>query len=274
MSRLLTESNIYTWKNAFSFLFFVFTVIVSIPASAEKASVAVAANFTAPARDLAQAFTHSTGHEVVLSFGSTGKLFAQITHGAPFDVFLAADRERPKRAEQEGLMVQGSRFTYAQGKIVLWSRDKNALNPKGTPLDLRVIIESDAITRLAIANPKIAPYGRAAMETLTRLGVYENVKGKIVQGENIAQTYQFAYTGNAELAIISMSQITLNESGSHWIVPSDFYTPLDQQAVLLNRGADNKAANAFVDFLKSNEAAVIIEKFGYTIKQNQNVTPL
>ncbi len=261
----------YQCKRIFSLIIFAFTftfaVTVITPASAEKVSVAVAANFTATAKDLAQAFTINTGHEVVLSFGSTGKLFTQIIHGAPFEVFLAADRERPKRAEQEGLTVEGSRFTYAQGKIVLWSRDPNRLNPEGTSLEQSSAIESDAITRLAIANPKTAPYGRAALETLTKLGVYESVKDKIVQGENIAQTYQFAYTGNVELAIVSLAQAELNTGGSHWVVPQELYAPLDQQAVLLKKGAANNAAIAFISFLTSNEAAVIIRKFGYTIKQ-------
>ncbi|WP_419905616.1 molybdate ABC transporter substrate-binding protein [Kiloniella sp.] len=257
----------YYSKGIFCFLITVFSLGFSVPANAEKTTIAVAANFTAAAKELAEVFTAKTDHEVALSFGSTGKLFTQIIYGAPFDVFLAADSERPKRAEQEGLTVKGTRFTYAQGQIVLWSRGPSHLDPKGSALQQVRLLQSKSTTRLAIANPKTAPYGRAALEALTKLGVYDDIKSKIVQGENIAQTYQFAYTGNAELAVVSLSQITLNKDGAHWVVPLELYAPLDQQVVLLKKGAENKAAIAFISFLKSNEAAVIIREFGYTLNQ-------
>ncbi|MFD2206277.1 molybdate ABC transporter substrate-binding protein [Kiloniella antarctica] len=242
--------------------------VITLPAYAGKAHVSVAANFTATAQDLAQAFTKTTGHEITLSFGSTGKLFTQIIHGAPFDVFLAADVERPVLLEKEGWVVLGSRFTYAQGQIVLWSRDPSRINPNGNLVEQSALMRDQTTTRLAIANPKTAPYGRAAIETLNRAGVYEDLKSKIVQGENIAQTYQFAYTGNAELAIVSLSQAGLSEMGSHWVIPTELYSSLDQQVVLLKRAADNKAALAFMAFLQSDEAAGIIRKFGYTTIQD------
>ena len=262
------------FQRLYCFAILITSLGITLPAFAEKAHVAVAANFTATAQDLARAFSKTTGHEVVLSFGSTGKIFTQIIHGAPFDIFLAADTARPVRVEQEGWAVKGSRFTYAQGQIVLWSRDTNRINSNGNLHEQSALIRDHTITRLAIANPKTAPYGRAAMEALTRVGVYEDIKSKIVQGENIAQTYQFAYTGNAELAIVSLSQVGLgaqassSEVGSHWVIPTELYSPLDQQGVLLKRGEDNKAALAFMDFLKSDEAAGIIRKFGYTTIQD------
>ncbi len=172
---------------------------------------------------------------------------------------------RPIRAEKEDLAIKGSRFTYARGQIVLWSRDPDQIDPHGTAFEQGKILKSDVVTRLAIANPKTAPYGGAAVELLTELGVFEDIKHKIVQGENIAQTYQFAHTGNAELAIVALSQVVLSEAGASWMVPAELYSPLDQQAVLLKRGAGNQAAIAFINFLKSNEAAVIIRKFGYTV---------
>ncbi|WP_299372790.1 molybdate ABC transporter substrate-binding protein [uncultured Kiloniella sp.] len=237
------------------------------PVWAERVNVAVAANFTATAKELAQDFRESTGHEAVLSFGSTGKLYAQILHGAPFEVFLAADRARPRRLEEEGLGVSSSRFTYAYGQIALWSRHNELFNSKKlSNEDVAKLVTGDKITRLAVANPKTAPYGLAAEQYLKKLGVYDQIQGKTVYGENIAQTYQFAYTGNAELAVVAYAQVLGSASGQHWLVPSEDYEPLGQDAVLLKRGQRNEAALAFMDYLKSRDAAVIITKFGYTLE--------
>ena len=256
----------YQFKRVLAlFLSLSFLLIATLPAAAEKTNVAVAANFTAAAKELAASFRAKTGHKAVLIFGSTGKLYTQIIHGAPFDIFLAADEKRPERLEKEGLVVEGKRFTYAIGQISLWSRDPEYFDPLGTVADQAAIIASERVTRLAIANPKTAPYGRAAREFLTGAGLYEKIKGKIVLGENISQTYQFAFTGNAELAIVARAQIVLSNRGVSWPVPVESYSPLEQQAVLLVKGAQNEAAVAFIDFLKSKEAAVIIKKFGYTV---------
>lgn len=226
------------------------------PAAAEQATIAVAANFTAAANEIAAAFAAETGHEAVLSFGSTGKLYTQIAHGAPFDAFLAADTARPERAEREGLAVAGSRFTYAIGRIVLWSRDRHRVQGPES-------LQGGTFSRLAIANPKTAPYGTAALQTLTTLGLAEDLQGRLVYGENIAQTYQFVTTGNAELGFVALSQVTGHDDGSRWPVPPGFYDPIHQQAVLLARGAGNAAARAFLDFLRGPTAAAIVGRYGY-----------
>jgi molybdate transport system substrate-binding protein len=234
-------------------------VLSSAGSLAEQTLVAVASNFTAPAREIAAAFNAQTGHEATLSFGSTGKLYTQIAHGAPYDVFLAADSERPQKAEANGLAVTGSRFTYASGRLVLYSSDAELINN-----DWQVLAEG-SFNKLAIANAKIAPYGKAAIETLKHLGVYETVSGKLVQGENIAQTYQFIATGNAQLGFVAISQVIDNTSGSRWIVPPSLYTPVNQDAVLLARAKTNPAAIDFLKFLQVREARAIISKYGYLL---------
>lgn len=222
----------------------------------KEVRVAVAANFTAAAKDIGILFAKATGHRTVFSFGSTGQLYTQITQGAPFDVFLAADRARPEKAIAEGFAVGGSRFTYATGRIVLFSADKSLVRGEAT-------LRAGNFTRLAIANPTTAPYGSAAVEALRALGVYDAVRGRIVQGNNLAQTFQFIDSGNAELGFVALSQLTGNMEGSKWVVPQTLYSVIAQDAVLLERGKANDAALAFLWFLKGPEARVVKERFGY-----------
>ncbi|MBP0614165.1 molybdate ABC transporter substrate-binding protein [Jiella mangrovi] len=231
-------------------------ICLSGPARAGTTVVAVAANFTEPAKEIAEAFTKETGDDVELSFGSTGALYAQIGQGAPYEVLLAADDERPRRAVAEGLAVKGSQFTYAIGTLALFSPDPNRVTGPKT-------LEAGAFQRLAIANPKTAPYGVAAVETMKALGLYDRLSDKIVQGNSIAQTYQFVSTGNAELGFVALSQIAGNTKGSRWVVPEEDHAPIRQDAVLLSPGDGNKAARLFLDFLKGPQAKKIIEKFGY-----------
>jgi molybdate transport system substrate-binding protein len=227
-------------------------------AEAARTNVAVAANFTAAAKEIAASFKARTGHEAVLSFGSTGQLYAQITQEAPFEVFLAADAARPKRAVAEGFAVAESRFTYARGRLALWSSSPGFVEGAQT-------LRNGAFAKLAIANPTAAPYGAAAIETLKALGLYDKLAPKIVQGNSIAQAFQFVDTGNAELGFIALSQIARSGAGARWIVPQNLYTPIRQDAVLLKKGADNAAATAFMDFLKGPEARTIIESYGYGV---------
>jgi len=233
--------------------------LLSGPAMADKTNVAVAANFTQAAKEIAAAFKAETGHEAVLSFGSTGQLYTQITQDAPFEVFLAADTRRPARALAEGFGVEGWDFTYAVGKIVLWSTDAALVKGKET-------LDGGGFDRIAIANPDTAPYGAAAVEATKGLGVYEMLEAKIVQGNNIAQAFQFVETGNAELGFVAKSQIAGNDAGSRWEVPSELYTPIRQDAVMLKKGADNAAAAAFLDFLKGPVAGAVIKKYGYGVE--------
>ncbi|MGQ4275086.1 molybdate ABC transporter substrate-binding protein [Terrihabitans sp. B22-R8] len=228
---------------------------LAAPAFAAETNVAVAANFTEAAKDIAAAFKDKTGHTVVLSFGATGQFYNQIKQDAPFQVFLAADDERPTQVVKDGLGVDGSVFTYAIGKLVLWSKDADAVKGEET-------LKAGKFQKLSIANPTAAPYGAAAVETLKALKLYETVEPKIVQGNSIAQAFQFIDTGNAEIGFIALSQ-TIGKGGSSWNVPQDLYSPIRQDAVLLKKGADNEAATAFIDFLKSPEARAIIEKYGY-----------
>jgi molybdate transport system substrate-binding protein len=227
-------------------------------ASAAETNVAVAANFTAAAKDIAAAFKQKTGHDVVLSFGSSGQFFTQIKQDAPFQVFLSADDERPKKLADEGLGVAGSTFTYAVGKLVLWSKSGDLVKGEET-------LKNGKFAKIAIANPKGAPYGAAAVETLKALKVYDTLEPKIVQGNNISQTFQFVDSGNAELGFVALSQVVGNNSGSQWMVPQDLYTPIRQGAVLLKKGESNEAAKAFLAFLKGPEARAVIEKYGYAM---------
>jgi molybdate transport system substrate-binding protein len=225
-------------------------------ARAGETTIAVATNFTDAAKEIGAAFEKATGHKAIFSFGSTGQLYAQIGQNAPFEVFLAADQARPQKAVDEGLAVHASRVTYATGRIVLFSRDKTVVKGKETLTD-------SAITKVAIANPVTAPYGTAAVEAMQALGVYDALSAKLVKGSNIAQTYQFVATGNAEIGFVALSQIAAHDEGSRWLVPAELYKPIAQDAVLLTKGQGNDAARAFMDFLMKPEAKAIKEKYGY-----------
>jgi molybdate transport system substrate-binding protein len=225
-------------------------------ALAESASVAVAANFTDAAKEIGALFEKETGNHVVFSFGSTGQLYTQITQGAPFDVFLSADDERTKTAIKEGHGVAGTDFTYAVGKLVLFSKDPALVKGEET-------LKKAAFDKIAIANPATAPYGAAAIETMKALGVHDTLSAKIVQGQNITQTYQFVETGNAQAGFVALSQLAGKNEGSRWVVPEKLHKPIAQDAVLTRHGESNKAARGFLAFLKGPKAKAVIEKFGY-----------
>jgi len=227
-------------------------------ADADQVNVAVAANFTAPVKEIAAAFRQKTGHEAVLSFGSSGQFYTQITQAAPFQVFLSADQERPKKLADTGLAVPDSRFTYAIGKLVLWSKKPGYVNGE-------VTLRGDAFAKLSICNPAAAPYGEAAVETMKSLKLYDTLKPKFVVGADITQAFQFVNTGNAELGFVAASQLTGHTGGSQWRVPQELYKPIRQDAVLLKKGANSEAAKAFLQFLKGPEAHAIIEKYGYAL---------
>ena len=231
-------------------------------AQADEVAVAVAANFTAPMQKIAAEFEKDTGHKAVLSFGATGKFYAQITNGAPFEVLLSADDETPAKLEKEQTGVAGSRFTYAIGKLVLWSAKPGYVDSKGE------VLKKGDFARLSIANPKTAPYGLAATQVLAKQGLTEQVKDKLVEGQNITQAYQFVSTGNAELGFVALSQIYKDgkvTSGSAWIVPAVLHDPIKQDAVILNKGKDSAAAKALVDYLKGPKAAAVIKSYGYEL---------
>ena len=229
------------------------------PAFAAEVKVAVAANFTAPAREIAARFRARTGHKATLSFGSSGQFYAQIANGAPFGVFLSADRERPAKAEADGLGVAGSRFTYAVGRLALYSKAPGLVDGSGAAL------RGGRFNKIAIADPKTAPYGVAAVETMRKLGVDAALAPKLVQGTSITQAYQFIDTGAAELGFVALSQLSGVRGGSRWLVPARLHSPIDQQAVLLKSGASNPAARSFMSFLSSAEAKAIILRYGYDI---------
>ena len=225
-------------------------------ARADTLQVAVAANFTEAAKEVAVAFEAETGEQVVLSFGSTGQLYAQIEQAAPFDLFLAADEARPRLAIEKGLADAGSQITYAQGRLVLWSADAGLIKGPET-------LEAGAFQRLAIANPVTAPYGAAAMEILVALNVADRLEPKLVEGASISQTYQFVASGNAELGFIALSQVAASTKGSRWRPPQSLYTPIKQDAVVLSRARNKERAQAFLTFLKGDTARIIIARFGY-----------
>jgi len=240
----------------------VLAVAFAATVRAGEVSVAVAANFTDATRDIVPLFEKATGHTVKVSFGSTGKLYAQIEHGAPFEVFLAADSRRPKRAASEGLAVEVSRFTYAVGKLALWSPKAGAFD------DAEAFLKSGQFNRVAMANPKTAPYGLAAKQVMEHIGVWKQLQPKLVRGDSIAQTFQFTATGNAEVGFVALSQVTAwkESKGTRWTIPQRYYAPIEQQAVLLKKGADDEAAKAFLDFLKSDEARAVITGYGYGVQ--------
>ena len=230
------------------------------PAAAADVQVAVAANFTEPAKEIAAAFKAQTGHAVVLVFGSSGQFYTQISQGAPFEVFLSADGERPRKAEQDGLAVPGTRFTYAVGRLVLYSRTPGLVDDGGA------VLASGRFEKLAIADPAAAPYGLAAIQTLKALKLYDRLQPKIVQGASIAQAYQYVATGAAELGFVALSQVVNERGGSRWLVPEADHAPIDQQAVLLFPGAKDPAARAFLSFLKGPTAIAIIRRYGYEVR--------
>jgi molybdate transport system substrate-binding protein len=232
--------------------------LAATSAFAGQTNIAVAANFTDAAKEIAAAFKQKTGHEAVLSFGSSGQFYTQITQDAPFQIMLSADVERPQKLVSDGLGVPESRFTYAIGKLVLWSKDPNAVKGEAT-------LTHAAFTKLSICNPVAAPYGAAAVETMKSLKLYDSLQPKLVEGANITQAYQFVATGNAEVGFVALSQLTGNNEGSRWLVPQNLYKQIRQDAVLLKKGANNEAATAFMTFLKGPEARAIIEKYGYEI---------
>jgi molybdate transport system substrate-binding protein len=233
-------------------------VIFGVPANAAQTNVAVAANFTEAAREIAAAFKATTGHDAVLSFGSSGQFYTQITQDAPFQIMLSADDERPLKLIQDGLGVPGSRYTYAIGKLVLWSAKADFVTGADT-------LKAAAFSKLSIATPAAAPYGAAAVETLKSLGLYDVLQPRIVQGNTIAQAFQFVETGNAELGFVALSQLIGRTAGSRWLVPQALYTPIRQDVVLLKKGLDNPAAIAFMGFLRGPDALAIIEKYGYAL---------
>jgi molybdate transport system substrate-binding protein len=227
-----------------------------------QVSVAVAANFSAPMKIIAQEFEGATGHKAVLAFGATGQFYAQIRNGAPFEVLLAADSKTPARLENEKLGVAETRFTYAKGRLVLWSKKPGVVDHNGD------VLRSGQFDRLAIANPKLAPYGAAAMEVLEQMGLARAVVPKLVQGASIAQAFQFVSSGNADLGFIALSQVFRQgkiQEGSGWIIPSSMHTPIEQDAILLNRGKGNPAAEALMQFLRGDKAKAVLLSFGYEL---------
>ncbi|MBL6987210.1 MAG: molybdate ABC transporter substrate-binding protein [Methylobacter sp.] len=241
--------------------------------------VAVASNFTKPMTEIAEAFEKATGHTAKLAFGSSGKFVSQFENGGPFEVFLSADDKNPMKLEQSGLAVAGSRFTYALGKLVLWSATPGLVDDQGQ------VLSKGGFKHIALADPKLAPYGEAAVEVMKNSGLFDKLQPLFVQGENIAQTHQFISTGNAELGFLALSQVIDNgkasapahapyllpvgkiASGSGWIIPSDLYKPIRQDAILMKTGAENPAAPALLKFLKSPEALAIILKYGYGLAE-------
>lgn len=230
------------------------------PLRADTVTAAVAANFTRPMQALAERFEADTGHQVRLSFGSSGQLFAQIQNGAPFDLFLSADQAKPRALIDAGDALADSRFTYAIGALALWSATPDRFDDGAT------LLRSGDFNRLAIADPRLAPYGAAAVEVLQRLELREALAGRIVQGQNIAQTHQFVASGNADLGLVALSQISAEggvSGGTAWEIPTDYYRPIRQDAVLLKGAQNNAAARALLDYLRSEPARALISAYGY-----------
>lgn len=231
-------------------------------AHANEVQVAVAANFAGPMEKLAEQFQNDTGHKAILASGATGKFYAQIRNGAPFEVLLSADDETPARLEAEGQVVAKSRFTYAVGRLVLWSARASYVDAAGA------VLKTGDFKHLAIANPKTAPYGAAAVAVIDKLGLSARLQPRLVQGENIAQAFQFASTGNAELGFVAQAQVWRDgkfTAGSGWIVPAAMHAPIRQDAALLTKGAKNPAAQALLDYLRTDKAKALIRAYGYEI---------
>lgn len=227
---------------------------------AAEVKVAVAANFAKTLEEITVQFEKDTGHKVLATPGATGKFYAQIVNGAPFEVFISADDETPRKLAKEAKAIAETQFTYAIGTLALWSPDTNLVDQGGG------VLKTDKFKFIAIANAKVAPYGQAAVQTMLKLGLLTKLEPRVVQGENIAQTYQFVTSGNAQLGFVALSQITENgkvKSGSAWIVPQEFHDQIKQDAILLNNGKDSIAAKALLDYLKSDKAKKIIASYGY-----------
>ena len=239
-------------------VFSIFAAVLSTSVKADDITVAVANNFYRPMQAIAQDFKQVTGDDVVLSTGSTGQLYSQIVNGAPFDVFLAADTKRPKKLEDAGLATE--RFTYAQGKLVLWSPNKELI--KGND---KVLLDPQ-VKHIAMANPKLAPYGLAAQQMMEKLGIYSDLASKFVLGKGLNPTYQFVVTGNADVGFLAMSQVYKDgkfAEGSHWEIPADLYSPIKQDAVVLDKGKDKPVAKRLIEYLRSSRAKELIASFGY-----------
>lgn len=237
--------------------------MVSLSAVADEVSVAVAANFMAPIKRIAPDFERDTGHRIIASFGSTGQLYAQIRNGAPFELLLAADDETPARLVKENAAVAGSQFTYAVGKLVLWSARPGFVDEAGQ------VLKRGAFEHLALANPKLAPYGAAGIEAMKALGVYDALQARVVTAENITQAYQFISSGNSQLGFVALSQVLKDGriEGSGWLVPARLYKPILQDAVLLDKGRGKPAAEALLKYLKGDKAVAVIRSFGYEVAQ-------
>jgi molybdate transport system substrate-binding protein len=243
-----------------SFCLAIFAFGIPINAHASEVKVAVASNFTAPMKVIGQIFQKDTGHKASLSYGATGQFYAQIKNGAPFDILLAADEKIPAKLESEGLGVLGTQFTYATGRLVLWSKQAALIDSEGEVLKL------GNFNKIAIANPKLAPYGAAAMEVINNTGLTAAITPKLVEGSNISQAFQFVSSGNAPLGFIAISQVFENgtlKTGSGWIIPSSLHKPIRQDAILLNPGKNEPAAQALMNYLRSNQAKEVIRSFGY-----------
>ena len=235
---------------------------LSFAAMAAEAVVAVAANFTAPMKVIAQHFEQDTGHKAMLAFGSTGQFYAQIRNGAPFSILLAADDATPAKLESEGLGVSGTRFTYATGRLVLWSKKAKLVDDQGA------ILKAGDFDKIAIANPKLAPYGAAAMQVIEKLGLRAVLKTKLIEGSNISQTFQFVASENASLGFVALAQVFEGgriKEGSGWMVPSNMHSPIQQDAILLHAGAGNPAALALMNYLRSDKAKAVMRSFGYDL---------
>ena len=238
-------------------------LLSAIAVRADEVQVAVAANFSAPMQRIVALFENDSGHQASLAFGATGKFYAQIANGAPFEILLAADDETPAKLEKEGLGVAGSRFTYAVGKLVLWSANADLVDSAGA------VLNTGSFKHLALANPKTAPYGAAAIEAMTKLKVLAELQPRIVQGENISQAHQFVVSGNAELGFVALSQVYQDgklSGGSMWAVPAHLYAPIRQGAVLLAKGKGKPAAAALLAYLKGDKARAIIRSYGYELR--------
>ncbi|CAG9000430.1 MAG: Molybdate-binding protein ModA [Candidatus Celerinatantimonas neptuna] len=235
-------------------------LLVAVSAHADEVKVAVAANFYKPLQVLAQDYQSHHKDKITLSVGSTGKLYAQIVNGAPFDLFLAADQRRPEKLVQGHLAQASSEFTYAKGRLIFWSKQPGLIGNSANYL------KTASFNKLALANPKAAPYGAATVTTLKHLGIYNKLKSKLVYGQNIGQTFSYVSYGNVKQGFVALSQVYRNgklSSGSGWIIPSSLYNPIRQDAVLLTHAKNSRAAKEFLAYLKSSEAKKTIQSFGY-----------
>lgn len=247
-------------------LFFVVMLLTNSTVVADEVLVAVASNFIKPMEAISKQFTEATGHKIRLSFGSSGKLMAQIQHGAPFDLFLSADKDKVAHLLENDLAIKGSEFIYAQGRLVLWSTKQNFVDESGD------ILKSNSFRHLAMADAKLAPYGKAAEQVIQTLDLSKKIMGRVVKGENISQTYQFVRTGNAELGFVALSQMQQHTDllkGSTWLIPSDYHQAINQYAVTLNRAKSNSAAIELSHFLQQKNTLVLIHSFGYDLPEPQ-----